>query len=242
MRTLMMAIWMLVAAVELPADTITTLVASASGWYNSGGGPQPPPSSFAAGWEGVYGEYYEDTEFRSFVVFNLAGLSGVIDSASLSLYVTGDVPGQKVSGYDSQDSTETLGIFDVSTPIADLENGAADFGDLGTGTLFGSTAVSAADAGTRITIPFNADGLAALNAGQNDIAFGGAITTLAKVFDCSRTDPSCNELISGLGVRSDFPPYLIVGSKVPEPESVYLFLTVLAGVTVIRFRQAHRPR
>ena len=218
MRTFIVTIWMLAAA-ELPADTFTTLVASGSGWYDPGTGHQT--GTYVAGWEGLLPD-----EYRSYFAFNLAGLSGIIDSATLSLYV---------SGYQSQDSSETLGIFDVSTLIPDLESGTFAYADLGTGVLFGSAAISLSNIGTRITIDFNADGVAALNAGQNEIAFGGAITTLANTFDFS------NELVYGPGALGDFPPYLIVGSKVPEPATVYLLLTVLAGVTTAsRFRRARR--
>jgi hypothetical protein len=230
MRTLIIAIGMLAAAVELPADTITTLVASASGWYDESSAHFT--GDWVAGWNGRTPDPLEFDEFRSYFVFNLAGLSGVIDSATLSLHI---------SNYISHDLAETLGIFDVTTPIADLESGAFAFGDVGTGTLFGSAAVSLDSIGTRIDIDLNAAGLAALNAGQNDIAFGGAITTLAKALDCPITQP-CQELVFGAGPGSHLTPYLIVGSKVPEPGSVYLLLTVLTGFTIIRFRRAHRPR
>jgi len=237
MRTLIIAIGMLAAAAELPADTMTTLVGSASGWYDENSAHFT--GNWVAGWNGITEDSLEFDEFRSYFVFNLAGLSGVIDSATLSLYI---------SNYISQDPSETLGIFDVTTPIADLESGIGAFGDLGTGTMFGSAAVSTDSIGTRIDIDLNAAGIAALNAGQNDIAFGGAITTLAKVLgefptSCSPPfSPSCQELVVGAGPGSHSTPYLIVGSKVPEPGSVYLFLTVLAGFSIIRFRRAHTPR
>jgi PKD repeat protein len=78
-------------------------------------------------------------------------------------------------------------LFDVSSTAAALDAnriagdaaGMAIHADLGSGTIYGSRVVSAADNNTSVAITLNAAAVAALNAAiGSTISFGGAITTL----------------------------------------------------------------
>ncbi|MCL4814892.1 MAG: PEP-CTERM sorting domain-containing protein [Vicinamibacteraceae bacterium] len=122
-----------------------------------------------------------NTVDRSFFVFDLTGVSGQVTAATLNLF-NPDISAF-LKGYVSPDPSETLAIFDVTTPVATLTAGGNGlvgiFNDLGTGTQFGSIVVSPADNGQTVSIVFNAAGLAAINAALGStIAFGGALTTL----------------------------------------------------------------
>ena len=54
------------------------------------------------------------------------------------------------------------------------------FVDLGTGTLFGSVTLTPIDEGSLIVIALNPAALQVLNNASGQIAFGGAVSTLAK--------------------------------------------------------------
>jgi hypothetical protein len=119
------------------ARAAEALVLSAvdSGFYDTRGGHFAPELSYWAG------SWFPDNEshtfgdqplgFRNFFVFDLAGL-GHVSSATLRLENGGS------------DTTGTFTVFDVSTPITELTAGTggeandAIFGDLGSGTPFGS--------------------------------------------------------------------------------------------------------
>ena len=114
--------------------------------------------------------------FRDYVVFSLSGIAQPIIGASLVYF-------NPTSGYSSSNLTDTLGIFDVSTPIATLEasgsSQTAIYDDLGTGVSYGQRTVSTADNNANVTVPLNSAGVSYLNSKLNSsVAFGGSITTL----------------------------------------------------------------
>ena len=148
------------------ADTFT-LSAEDRGWYSHSGFPcalqRQLPDRIHRGW-GV-------PELAS--SFDLPGIQGAYLSGQLELFM----PAQGFSG----DPSETLTLFDVSTPIARLTNGFGGvpaFADLGTGTVFGTYTATAADNGTVISVAIDAAGLVAMEAqGGGLFAIGGALTT-----------------------------------------------------------------
>jgi hypothetical protein len=161
---------------------------------------------------------------HNFFVFDLTAVINDIVSASVHLYnPTNVTPGLR--GYISPNATETLQLYDVSTPVASLTASSAagpagvdTYNDLGSGTVFGERVVSAADNGTTVSIAFNADGLAALNAARGGLfAFGGALTTL------SGAD---NEYMFGFAVALDNPDVRQLQFRtidaVPEPTTLAL--------------------
>src|SRR5262249_17057235 len=86
------------------------------------------------------------------------------------------------NGFTSNKPTETYSLFDVTTPLSQLEatnSGRTDiFNDLGSGTSYGSQTVSSADNGKLVTVNLNAAAVAALSAAiGSQVALGGALTT-----------------------------------------------------------------
>src|SRR4029079_6274681 len=125
-----------------------------SGWYNATGSHTPTNTNYLTG-------QFNSVDERSFFVFDLATVTGNIVGAELRL-------ANPSSGYSSPDPTETLAMWDVTTPIATLTAGGsgltAIYNDLGTGTQFGLRSVSAADNNTTVIIPLNPAAVTALNA------------------------------------------------------------------------------
>lgn len=175
MRPRVLCFLLTASALAAPASAaILSVTASDSGSYSQAGNHTPQNQNYITG-------RFDTTERRSFFVFDLTGVSGPVTAASLNLFNPDVSPFLK--GYVSPDPSETLAVFDVSTPIATLTLGgvgiAGVFDDLGTGAEYGAVVVSSADNGQTVSVVFNALGIDAINAALGgSIAFGGALTTL----------------------------------------------------------------
>jgi hypothetical protein len=119
-------------------------------------------------------------EVRNYTTFVLPATTPTILGAELRLV-------NPAGSYNSPDPAETYTLYDVSATAQALDatrlvgdaTGIAIHGDLGSGTVFGSRVVSAADNNTTVAITLNAAGVAALNAAiGSTISLGGALTTL----------------------------------------------------------------
>ena len=124
---------LVVAAAVLSVASAThaaTFTASSfdNGWYN-GASHSPLNTNVITG-------YLNKSEYRSFYAFDLAAALGqTVTSATMTF-----TPNN--GSYSSRDRTETVGLFDVSTPVASLLGGtagASGFTDLGTGNSYGSS-------------------------------------------------------------------------------------------------------
>lgn len=151
----------------------TTLQATDNGQYDLAGDPDDT-GDYIVGRDNAGA-----TELtRSFFVFDLATVSGVV-GAELRLFNPTGVT--NFGGYQSPDSQETIGVFDVSTAIASLEgdvSGAGIYTDLGTGTLLGQTNVSSSDNGQYVSIVLSNDAVTAINAASGGKwAVGVSMTT-----------------------------------------------------------------
>jgi hypothetical protein len=203
-------------AVPARADVIHAID---SGWYNQAGSHTAQNDNYIVG--DVAG-----TERHNFVVFDLTSVTDDIIAASIQLY-NPDNALPALRGYVSPDASETLALYDVTTDIDTLRlsqvgaPGIAIFGDLGSGTLLGNQAVSAADNGTTISIALNADGLAALNAARGGFfAVGGALITLGSFGD---------EYVFGFSQAIDNPEVRRLSFRtVPEPTAAALLGVGLA--------------
>ena len=169
------------------------------------------------------------SETRSFFTFDLSSLSQTALSATLEVVRY---------SYLSPDPSETLGLFDVTTDAATLNNNtgpdAAIFADLGSGTTYGTFVIPAYSFSNTetLTFPLNAGAIANINASTGFFSIGGALLSL---------NPSNNyefvfNTASGFGIQR-----LIVetaaSSAVPQPSTLLLLgvggLVSLAG-TILR--------
>jgi large repetitive protein len=150
------------------------------GWYNETGFHDPINSNYVVGdTRGPDGSGCATctNDERNFFVFDLAGVTEPIVSAKLAL----NVPN---FGYASPDLSENYELYDVVTPISTLVAGGAGniatWDDLGSGVIYGSRTMTAADAGTGriVEIVLNSSVIDAMNSTGGLFAFGGSLTTL----------------------------------------------------------------
>jgi hypothetical protein len=156
------------------AEAATILTHVDRGWYADFGSHSTSNENYLTG-------RYFGTDYRSFFVFDLSGVTETITSATLKLWNPSSPPNTE-AGFSSPDASETLALYDVSTSTASLTGGTGGvsaFTDLGSGTSFGSTTISAADNGSFVTITLNASALSALNSAGGLFSIGGALTTLS---------------------------------------------------------------
>lgn len=133
--------------------------------------------------------YFVGTEyfstFRDFFTFDLSSLSENITSGRLEL-----------QRYDSNSGnpTETLGLFDVSTDAATLNNNTGNnlaiYNDLGSGVNYGTFEVSTAGNGDEIlSFTLNSAAIANMNAARGGFfSIGGSILTEGNLFGFSGGD------------------------------------------------------
>jgi hypothetical protein len=144
--------------------------------------------NYATGWSDANGAVS-----RSFFTFHLGRVKRTVTSATLRL------PRGCAA---SRDASEVVSFWDVATPAAKLNRGAAPlertFRDIGGGTEYARTTVSTASGGSSVvSVPLNRTAVAALNTarGQRYFSVGAAVTTLNKrrgdeqVFGCTGSTP-----------------------------------------------------
>jgi hypothetical protein len=169
---------------------------------------------------------------RNFFTFDLSSLSGTVVSATL------EAARFNYAGFPG-DPSETLGLFDVTTDAATLNNNtglnATIFADLGSGTSYGTFVVSSYTFSTTETLTFalNANAIADINAAAGGFfSIGGALLSFTPgetsegVFGQSQ-DSSGSASIQRLIVET---------TAVPEPGTLILLgvgLASLAG-TILR--------
>lgn len=202
--------------------TVITLDAVDSGFYFANGRHNPAIENYLTG---LFG-----TEHRSFVLFDLSSQNGEIRSATLRLF--NPEVSEFLHGYVSPDPTETLNIYDVTTAASAIIGntaGVGGFEDLGSGVLYGSKVVSAADNGFVVEIVLNTAALADLNSAAGLFLFGGALDTLTGTADQHVFGFSMADFVS------DHTRQLVLDIRsVPEPS--LLFATAL-GVLGLAWRE-----
>jgi hypothetical protein len=98
--------------------------------------------------------------------------------------------------------------------------GVAAYADLGSGVVYGSRTMTAADQGTVVEITLNPAAIAALNAATGSIGIGGSLTTLDGVANSEFTFGSSGSVTDITELRL---------TLVPEPSSAILgFVASLA--------------
>lgn len=201
------------------ADMTIEIQATDFGWYSDSGFHNPNSSNYIAGFD-IDGDF--EGEFRNFAVFDVSGISGQIVSANLLLL--NDSP----AGYDSPDATEDYTLFDVASSFSSLiagTGGVAAFDDLGTGSVYGQTQVSAADNESTVGVQLNSVALAALNNANTLYGIGGRVTSLS----VDPNDPQDEQIFA----RSNLNPGVTLQvkiSSVPEVSTIAMFSVVGLGL------------
>lgn len=158
---------------ELMTKTIDLKVVGSNrwrGWYNASGSHTSVNDNTITGLNG-------SLNYNSYFVFTLNFTATTVQS------VTFEVEKEE---YSSSDATETISVWDVTTPPSTLEANAANatigtqtHNDLGSGTTYGTgTIAMSAAAGSVISVPLNAAAATAVKAAiGNDFAIGVHVDT-----------------------------------------------------------------
>jgi len=173
---------------------------------------------------------------RSYFVFDLSGLSGDVQSAKLLLTCPPE-------GYDG-DEFEIFATYDVSTDLSLLMSGGAGqsgWEDLGSGTTYGSVAMSENDENTLVEIALNMAAVSDIQSSLGNLfAIGGSLETidnpnksLERVFaNTAIGDDPGGSLIRRLVLDINMPP-----RPVPDGASTVMIMGLAIGsLAVLRRR------
>jgi PEP-CTERM motif len=160
------------STVDLVIDGSTVIHAADTGWYSALGFHDSLNDNYFVGLCdddcGPVGEYHD------YAVFDLG--EGVSATSAVIRFFNPLTP---FAGYISPNPSELFTLYDVSTGLRDLvadQTDATDiFADLGSGLVFGSTTVSAADDGFYVEIALTAEGLDSLSRAVGSWGVGGAL-------------------------------------------------------------------
>jgi hypothetical protein len=167
-------------------------------------------------------------ELRSFLLFDLAGITGPVTGAVLEIEMS-----TLAVGVRDADPFETVGLFDVgAASLAALSGGSggmAVFDDMGSGVTYQTRNFTDADEGTTVSIVLNGLVIDALNASLGgDFGFGLAVLTLD------------NTLREGVFGDSTFRRVSLIleTNPVPLPAAALLFPAGFVALARARKRKA----
>ena len=158
---------------------------------------------------------------RNFFVFDLTGVADTILSAVLRL----ENPQTVNNGIAS-----TYTLYDVSTGVASLmadQSGATGiYADLGTGTSYGSAALSSSVSPGFVEISLNTTAISALNSTSGLFALGGSLSVVGSTPAQLFTGTSGPEYIRTLILEVEQPVIPPSTGVVPEPMSFAVWSTI----------------
>lgn len=235
-RIALLSLFVFVLACGLVSAQTVVINYTDSGWYLPTGLHRPSNINYIVG--DNRGPSCNDcsNDVRNFFVFNLSSVSQPIESAKLALYIYKLIPNTGTDdGYKSGDPSENYELHDVVTSLSSLiagTGGVAAHNDLGTGVVYGSRTMTAADIGSVVEITLNSNAIFALNATHGLFGIGGSITTLDSL-------PN-DEYTFGHSHENGIPRPELRLTLVPEPST--LLLLGIAAISLLRYRNAKLPR
>ena len=172
--------------------------------------------------------------------FDTSGLTGTITAATVRYFLPEDT-------FFSWTGSETFRVYDVTTSASALSafniGATSIYNDLGSGTLFGSTTITASLEGGYVDVALNSNFLSYINGSAPDIfSLGGALTSA--IFGESAY------IFSGTGDPTDGRTQLLLWGAspaqgnvaVPEPSTYGLIgaAALLAGIAYRRRKAARK--
>lgn len=195
---------------------------SQRGWIDDTGLSEASNGNYIAG-------AISGTEYRNYFTFDLSGLIGVVESATLTL----DLP---ASGFASPTGSEVFALSGVDNAITgSISDGLSVFADLGDGSIYGVSIIDGTE--SSVSISLNSEFLSAINSGGgSSLSIGGALLSLSGsstadeyAFAFSDSNQGSSAVSLALVVNAS-------GSAVPEPSSAML-LGLTAAFGLVRRRR-----
>jgi hypothetical protein len=208
-----------VYTLDTSADEFNTGVLN-QGWWSDFGGNNTYNDNYAIAlfWTAPSYPYQQGIVERDFFTFDLSGISGTIQSATLLL---------RRGNSGSPNPTETIDLWDVQTPVTVLNNNigpdASIVSDLGSGKNYGSFQVAMSGSASEVlSFALNANAIADLDASVGGyFSIGGSME--------GQPAPGIDRFL--FGVSQGFPGQLQL-TVVPEPAAGYFIFvwSICAGV------------
>jgi hypothetical protein len=215
------------------ATTINTID---RGWYLQTNSHQPGNDNYITGQIGA-------SDYHDFFTFDLAGVTGTITSATLHLF---ELSGTNFAtgGFVSTQTSETFQVFIYTGNILTLDAGGTvpgAYNGLVSGTLAGSTSISAANGGTFVDVSLDPAALAVLTNGEGGLfAFGGDLLGVPDGLLTQRT-VFANSSVDDIGAPDGNTQLILTtlpSAPVLEPGSLVLLLSGIGGIAMSRRRRA----
>lgn len=199
---------------QAKASDILTVSASDCGFYDSNGNHDSSNKNYISSSPNSLG-----ISQHNYFVFDLSGVTGTIESATLKLWDRGTT--FRAGTYTSYGVANPPSISDIESSQTALTGGTGIFASLTSGTQYGSANVASGLSNTYVTINLNSDAVADLQAHVGSLfAFGGGYASPQYAY------------VFGQSTQADLNQLVLTTVSVPEPSTLILASTMLGVLAV----------